>query len=145
EKIQDIIWAINSGNDSWEQLLVKLHRYAADLLDSQGISYTLNIPQQISLPPLKMEERRNLWLIYKELITNIARHSHASHARISLSLERDTLHLAVQDDGIGFDPEQASHRNGLKNIKKRTEEMGGNWEVKAVPGKGARWRIEFEL
>ncbi|RMH60783.1 MAG: hypothetical protein D6677_13090 [Calditrichaeota bacterium] len=141
EKIQDIIWAINTGNDSWEQLLVKMRRYASDMLDSRGMDYTLEIPGQITAPPLSMEQRRNFWLIYKEVITNITRHAQARHAHISLTVAGKSIRLTIQDDGIGFDPQLASQRNGLKNIKTRIKEMGGDYEVNAAPGEGTRWRI----
>jgi signal transduction histidine kinase len=143
EKIHDIIWTINSEFDSWEQLFLKLRRYAADLLDSQCIKYRLDIPTQLSAKSLGMEQRRNLWLIYKELLNNLVRHSKANQVEITLSLKGGRIILIVKDNGVGFDLEDGLQGNGIKNIRRRSEDLGGSCKVDTVPGEGTSWIIWF--
>jgi len=75
ESINDIVWSLNPDNDSWQNVLTKFRRYASDLFDSKGIQYAMNVPDSLNISSLDMERRRDLWLIYKEMTTNIARHS----------------------------------------------------------------------
>jgi signal transduction histidine kinase len=86
ETIQDIIWAINTENDSWEQIFVKCRRYASDLLDSKEIEYQLDIPADLEVRKLTMPQRRNFWLIFKEILTNIIK-NRADQLKASLTLD----------------------------------------------------------
>ena len=78
ESMSDIIWSINPENDRWDTILPKFRRYASDLCESKDIQYDIQIPKFISNKELSMERRRNLWLIFKEMVTNVVKHSNCS-------------------------------------------------------------------
>jgi hypothetical protein len=146
ESMSDIIWSINPENDDWNHVMAKLRRYASDLFDSKGILYTIDTPQVTPTKPLSMERRRHFWLIYKEMITNVARHSACSEATVAITLDQGrTVQLVVSDNGRGFDPEKATDRNGNKNIRSRAEAIGGTLRIDTGPGKGTRWELVFPV
>ena len=145
EKIHDIIWTIDSDNDSWADVLAKCRRFSAELLEAQNIRHQQNIPSDLKMNLLSMDQRRNFWLIFKELVTNIGRHSQAMNAVIKIGHKDREIKLEVSDDGIGFDPELASHRNGLKNIYSRAREINAVVNLQTAPGNGTRWRISFKV
>ncbi len=145
EKIHDIIWTIDSDRDSWQDLLAKCRRFSAELLEAQKIEYQQAFPDDLPATALSMELRRNFWLIFKELINNIARHSGASLATINVNLNGRRIDLLVSDNGIGFDPAQASNRNGLKNIFARSTEVDAKAKLDSAPGTGTRWKISFPI
>lgn len=145
EKITDIVWVIHSDNDDWENLLLRCKRFAADLLDSRGIKHTFEHQGAFSGKP-SINERKNIWLIFREILTNIARHSEAKRVTIRLNLDGGRLLLFVEDDGNGFNPEEIQEDgNGVQNIKERAEQINGKASLQIKKGEGTRWEIEARM
>ncbi len=140
EKITDIVWAINPEHDDWISFLAKCRRYASDLLDSKNISYTTDIDNDIP-GTLNMQFRQHLWMIYKEMLTNAARHSDATHVEIKLKMEKGRLKLIVSDNGKGISKDD-DFGNGLSNIRKRASEINAEISLESKPGFGTRWHIK---
>jgi signal transduction histidine kinase len=72
-----------------------------------------------------MEARKNILLIAKEAMNNVAKYSRATEARIRLEFIEEELQLEISDNGKGFDDEQRHVGNGLQNMKQRGEILGG--------------------
>ncbi len=122
DKMSDIVWAINPGNDSFEDALLKLKDYTVKILESRGIDVKLNFEPDNDKIVLPMDVRRNLLLIFKEVVTNAAKYSKASVVKINLKFNdklEKKIFLSVEDDGIGFDTSKSNNGYGLKNIKRR--------------------------
>jgi ligand-binding sensor domain-containing protein/signal transduction histidine kinase len=144
EKMSDIIWSVDPRHDDWNEFLSRCERYAADLLESRGIQYELTIDKNVP-GQLHLELRQHLWLIFKELIVNLVRHSGASRANVTMNVFQKTLVLTVSDDGQGFNPQAAHPGHGLNNVWKRVELLKGQAAVESLPGSGTRWRIQVPL
>lgn len=140
EKINDIIWAIDPSKDNWSVFLKKCTRYATDALDSKGIEYAIDIDDSFKMN-IGLELRQNLWLIYKEMINNLAEHSNATKAEIIFTEKDKEIHLRVEDNGKGFDKNKENTRNGITNIIQRSKLIGGIVELKSAPGEGTRWNL----
>lgn len=145
ESMSDIIWSINPDNDDWNVVLPKFRRYASDLCESKGIKYNIEIPESFSGKSLKMEQRHDLWLVFKEIVTNAVRHSSCTEIEIKLFTDLDFLYLQISDNGIGFDSEIPSANNGVKNIRSRCKTLGGTAELITSTGKGTQWKIKIPL
>ena len=78
--------------------------------------------------------------IFQEILTNIARHSCASEARISLSSGAEGVKLEVEDNGCGISPEALKNPDslGLLGMAERAELLGGHLEIHGAPGEGTR-------
>jgi len=145
EKISDIVWVIHSDNDDWQNLLLRCKRFAADLLDARGIKHTFDIKGTFSGKPT-INQRKNIWLIFREILTNSARHAQPQEVHIHFSLHSGHLTMHVEDNGKGFDPGEISRDgNGVRNIKERTSQLNGTYTLQAKPGEGTRWLIEVDL
>jgi signal transduction histidine kinase len=144
EKMSDIIWSINPEHDNWENLISKCKRYAADLLESKNIQYELSFPDQ-GRGKVGIELRQNIWLIFKELITNIARHSNAEHVEIEFFFSGQELKVRVSDNGDGFEANELKQGNGIGNIKNRVAELGGVADLKSEPETGTVWMISLPV
>ncbi len=144
EKITDIIWSIDPENDDWVNLLSKCHRFASDLFESKGIEYDLDIATDIH-QPLDLELRQHLWLIFKEMVVNAARHSGASKVEIYFGMNSPNLVLKVQDNGCGIDEERSKSGHGLKNIRKRAAEIGADISLESDPEIGTRWVMSSKI
>ncbi len=143
EKITDIVWAITPENDDWEALFAKCRRYADDLLESNRLQGALVFEPRPGGKP-DMLRRQHIWLMFKELLTNSVRHAGGTRVDISLRETDGRLELDVRDDGCGFDPESV-HGNGVRNIRKRAEELGADVFLTTAPGRGTHWRIRMTM
>jgi ligand-binding sensor domain-containing protein/two-component sensor histidine kinase len=145
ESMSDIIWSINPDNDDWNVVLPKLRRYASDLCESKGIKYNIEMPESFSGKSLKMEQRHDLWLVFKEIITNAVRHSQCNEIDIKLFTDLDYLHIKISDNGIGFNAGIPSTNNGVKNIRSRCKTLNGTAELNTSVGNGTEWKIKIPL
>ncbi|MGQ0739407.1 MAG: ligand-binding sensor domain-containing protein [Bacteroidota bacterium] len=138
QALDDIVWSINTRNDSVEQVVARMRRYAAEIFEGAGINYSLYMDEQLSGRKLNMEQRRDLFLIFKELVNNIYKHAGANNVSMKLKMENNKLHFSVHDDGKGFDAELVSSRNGIKNIQQRIARWKGTIHIDTIPGGGTQ-------
>lgn len=133
--LDEIVWAVNPSNDTLEGLMTYLCKHTQEYLTVAGLHYRLDVPERLPVLPLPPEVRHNVFLACKEAVTNVVRHARASEVWIRLRLECGRFVLEVEDDGIGLghlDPKAALTRNGLRNMRERMEEVGG--EFSFAPG-----------
>ena len=131
--INDTIWALNPDYDSFEKLVEKMKNFAAEILASKDIPLTFQ-RNCTAGPELSIEQRRDIYLIFKEITNNIAKHSKANQVIVTILFEKNILQISVKDDGIGFDTAKIYNGNGLKNYNHRAR--GGQTEVKIHSGIG---------
>ena len=137
-KLGEIIWAINPNYDNLDGLLSYMRNYVAKFLEHLPIQYSINFPIDnidISINP---ELKRNLFLVLKESLNNAVKYAQASQIQISFTINGDEYELKIVDDGIGI-TEGVIHGsgNGLANMHKRMERIGGRCEIISEEGNGA--------
>ena len=88
-----------------------------------------------------MEQRRNVYLLFKEAVNNIAKHSGASKVLISIIPENESIKLTIEDNGIGFEAGAEFEGNGLKNYRNRAQEGFMDFNLTSGPGKGTRIEV----
>ncbi len=145
EKISDFIWVIHPQDDDWETLLLKCKRYASDILESRGIDHHFVVEGK---PPatLKLPVKKNTWLIFRELITNIARHANPESVIIRFTVKNNEIKLTVNDNGNGFEPEaELTQGHGLKNIMTRVETLKGKVLLDSKSGMGTNWELQLPI
>jgi len=98
-------------------------------------------------PELPMEAVAELLVVTREALSNISRHARATHASVKLAVAGGAVHLAITDDGIGFDADAArpSAHQGLTNLQVRAEQLGGRASVNSRPGEGTRIMLSLPL
>ncbi|MDF7816258.1 histidine kinase [Runella sp. MFBS21] len=144
QTIRDTVWTLNPNNDSVEQLLEKMRSLAFQLLTPQDISLTFN--NQLSSSEthrlqLSMEQRQNLYLIFKEALNNILKHAEASKVSVTFKMNGQEVLMNITDNGKGFDTTQRYEGNGLKNYKKRAAESFMEVTLISNEGEGTQLKI----
>jgi signal transduction histidine kinase/ligand-binding sensor domain-containing protein len=136
--MSDIVWAVNPRHDRFEGLVHRMRRFANDVLGGAEIDLefeTAGLPAHLAVP---LDARRPLYLVLKEAVNNVARHSKAQKATIRMELVHGDLKLTVSDDGRGFDPAQSYSGEGLVSVERRMREIGGSATWESQPGGGTR-------
>jgi signal transduction histidine kinase len=136
EDISDIVWANRLQHEHHASLDARIKNYGYDLLSQKNIACTYRIDPQAEQQVTKPEARRNVLLIIKEALNNMAKYSDATHAEIELFLNGNNLSLRISDNGCGFDPEKRNGGNGLEHMQKRTEALNGSLTITSKPGNG---------
>ena len=143
--LDDIVWNISPKNDSLSSLIARMTRYASELFEAKQIVFKFDIPERLGDIKLSMEQRRNIYLIFKEAVNNLAKYSKCSNALVSIRLEKKSICLIVKDDGVGFDPKAPTDRNGLRNLKDRAQNLKGWIDIQSEFGRGTSIILEFPV
>jgi signal transduction histidine kinase len=133
--LDEIVWAINPKHDTLESLANYLSQFAQDHLTLAGIRCVLDVPTVLPPMPLGAEIRHNLVLAAREAVQNAVAHAGANEVRVGLELADQELRVSIADDGRGFDVNGASpDGNGLHNMRRRLEDIGGRLVIDSHPG-----------
>ena len=119
-----------------------LRTYVSDFTEREGIEATFSIEGE-KRKGMTME--RELFRIAQEALNNIAKHSQATSASVSLSFGSGQARLRIEDDGIGFDTSQTIMGLGLQHMRERAESLGGQLAVESVPGNGTKITVQVPL
>jgi PAS domain S-box-containing protein len=145
DSMSDIVWAINPQRDRLSELVHRIRRFAADTFTARNIAFRLDLPGPDDDLRLEGNLRRELFLIFKESINNVVRHSECSEAGIEMKLGEACLEYSIHDNGCGFDPEGTSEGHGLASMRSRAQGIGAAFELESASGKGTRIRISVLL
>lgn len=136
EAMDDIVWAVNPKNDHFNDLAVRMREFAIPLLEACNIRFDINIDADIQNTRVQMEARKGIFLIFKECINNIIKHSNCTKMSVSVKKLNNQLEFIITDNGKGYDINQQSNRNGLANMQKRAKEMNAVYRITSQPGNG---------
>jgi len=129
EAMSDIVWAIHSRNDEGVGLFVRMKLFATERLSLSGINYEMDVDEAAEKLSYSMEARRNLMLLFKEIINNAAKHSNAKTVTCRVRLEESKMVFIISDDGVGFDTSNVRKGQGLPGYEARSHAMGGNYNI----------------
>ncbi len=135
-RIQEIIWTTNLQNDTLNSLLHYLQRFATERFSPTGIALHFDLPENIPVHSISGERRRAVFLAFKEALQNVVKHAKTASVEIQTSVSDKHLSISIRDRGKGFDPKIATRElgNGLPNMKKRLEDVGGKCRIESGSG-----------
>jgi ligand-binding sensor domain-containing protein/signal transduction histidine kinase len=153
--LDEIVWAVNPQNDTLEHVASYIGQYAQDYFQMTGIQCELDIPAQLPPHPLSSHMRHHLFLATHEALTNILKHSGATHATISMVSGNAAFEIKISDNGKGFNasiiesksgpPPAGVPGDGLVNMRRRLAEIGGQCRIESAPGQGTNIRFVISL
>jgi ligand-binding sensor domain-containing protein/signal transduction histidine kinase len=147
DSMSDIVWAINPKKDTLKDLSQRMRHFASDVLTARHIEFRFRTPDEDEEQGIKVgaNHRREVYLLFKEGVNNLVKHSLCMSAEIEMRLELETLFLEISDDGRGFALEEASQGNGLQSMAERSRSLGGEMEIRTAKGKGTRLSFMIPL
>lgn len=144
--LEEIVWAVRPGSDTLQSLVDYITHFAGELFAGSPTRCRLDVPDDVPAQPLPPDVRHNIFLIVKETLTNILKHAAATEAQLQIKITPPLLEIVVADNGRGFDANAAvteGQRNGLRNLHRRAEAVGGDLNLTSTPGQGTR--VEFKV
>jgi signal transduction histidine kinase len=143
--LEEIVWAVRPGSDTLQALVDYIAHFASELFEDNPIRCRLDLPNDPPVRALPPDMRHNIFLIVKEALTNVLKHAGGSVVHVQIKADGQSLKIVIADDGRGFNPGSAAagQRNGLGNMRRRAEAVGGELSVTSGPEAGTR--VEFRV
>jgi signal transduction histidine kinase len=146
ENMGDIVWSMKTNDSNTASLEAKIKNYSVELLEDINIDFSFHIAPAAEIILKNATARKNILLIIKEALNNIAKYSKASQADLFIDITGKQLDLRITDNGIGFDISQKSEvGNGLQNMKNRVIELDGNLVIESAAGTGTSLTARLPL
>ncbi len=136
DAMSDIVWAVNPKRDHLRDLTQRMRRFAEDIFGARGVELEFRVPETGRDLKVGADLRREVFLIFKESINNMIRHSQCTVAEVELEIEHGWLVLQMSDNGRGFNVDRASEGNGLASMRLRAKRLGGRLEMNSTNGHG---------
>jgi two-component system, NarL family, sensor histidine kinase DesK len=142
-KMNAIVWSMNSSNDTLDSLISYIRAYTYEFFDGTSIECKVHMPDTIPFHEISGDKRRNIFLCVKESLNNVLKHSNAS--RIKIDIEADhNFKIKIADNGVGIEQEKIRRfGNGLKNIERRMKGIGGSYTISN--NNGTETKLELPL
>jgi ligand-binding sensor domain-containing protein/two-component sensor histidine kinase len=124
-KMKEVIWSLNTENDSLSSLIAYLQKQARQMMENYPGNFFMTIPETIPDVKISGDARRHIHLLVKEALHNIIKHSGADRIDISISCD-EKMRIVVTDNGKGMNTGVDNETgNGMKNMRKRVQQLEG--------------------
>ena len=150
--LDEIVWAVNPKHDDVSSLATYFCQFAQHFLKAtpvgtgdaaaarrSPVQCQLDVARDLPAAPLNAEQRHSLFLAFKEALSNVVQHSGATELHLTIAVVDGQLVISVRDNGRGFDPAAPHERrtaDGLGNMQRRLQQLGGRCELASHPGAG---------
>jgi ligand-binding sensor domain-containing protein/signal transduction histidine kinase len=146
QTLDQIVWAVNPGNDTLERLVGYLSEYALEFVGPTSARLRQELAETVPAREVTAEVRHNFFLSFKEALNNAVKHSQASEIELRVAVTEGALVVKVVDNGRGFSPAEANPAgNGLPNLAGRMKSIGGHCHIDGQPGKGTMVTLTLPL
>ncbi len=141
ERMSDIVWMIKPGETETGSLKHRMERFAYEICSSKNIALQMKLDELSAGPrgenmKLTMEQKKNIYLVFKEAVNNAVKYSGTEKLDVTASIQNKELTLCVKDSGKGFDSSIIKKGNGLDNMQNRAKESGGVLTVESTENTG---------
>lgn len=143
ETMRDLMWTVDPEKDNWGNFIKACRGYVSNVIGTSQwkIDWHIEGNDQIRIKP---SVRKQLFLVFKEIMTNVLKHASAKNVHITLKFNHQ-IHIQISDDGIGFDASKKKNGVGLRSITRRLDELNAQFQVESTNGNGTNWDIHVPL
>ncbi len=144
-RMGDVIWSMKPAVEEKNSLTNRIKNYSTELLTPKGIHCAFDVDESVANRITNPVVRKNILLIIKEAMNNIAKYSKADNVSISLLQQDKAILLCIADNGTGFSNADEFRGNGLANMQQRSKDLGGECKIMSEPGKGVKVTCRFPV
>ena len=156
DKMSDIVWSLNPTNEGFEQLQNRMITFATLILASRDILFDFTADEKLKGMQFTGEQRKNIFLIFKEALNNMVKYADCKSAWITLSVDNNILIMSIKDDGKGFHVSQLAADtkfkngeslggNGLKNMHARADDVNAKLCINSTINEGTTIQLTLRL
>ena len=145
ESMSDIVWAINPQNDSMDRMILRMRELAEELLEPARINYSFREEGKVKTLKLDVNQRKELYLIFKEAVNNAVKYSAAAEVMILIREEKGALFMQIKDNGAGFDINKSYSGSGIQNMHSRAGKINAGLQISSAMGNGSTVSVTLSL
>jgi signal transduction histidine kinase len=150
DAMSDIVWAVNPQRDHLSDLTQRMRRFAEDLLDAKRIEFSIHSSLDERDARLGADLRREVYLIFKECVNNLVKHSACTEAELTFSISGPWLMISIADNGKGFEPSSNGPSggmggHGLMSMQRRAQAIGGSLTIDSHTGSGTNITLKIPV
>ena len=134
--MRDAVWAMDARKDSMSDLIDRMREFTEESLAAKGISYDFEIVNVNLDKKIRPDHRQNIYLIFKEAVTNILKHSNATEVKFNIINEKDSFALQIIDNGAVKTKTYKTTGQGTDNMRMRAERIAAKIDFKIENGFG---------
>lgn len=142
--MSDIVWSIQPKNDDFLNVMKKMESFGQGITGAAGMQFNFRYSSGVEKIALDIEQRKNLYLIYKEAINNAVKHSGAESIEVLIEKNGKAIVMHIRDDGTGITQTKHNSGNGLQNMAQRARDLGGRLDVASQTGEGTTVTLQFK-
>ena len=144
EALSDIVWTVDPKHDDLQNVIRRITQFGQELCEGRGIGFETDLSGSFESTKLTPESRRDIYLVFKEGIHNIVKHSGATRARFCVSATPHGALLELSDDGAGLPEDAEGSGHGLGSLRERGERAGLRFSLTSKKGKGTQIQLELK-
>jgi two-component system, NarL family, sensor histidine kinase UhpB len=130
--MNDLIWYLRPATVTYNTFLAKIREFSGVFFESSSVNFSYTANELHPDIEINKETERNLFLIIKEALNNILKHSNATQASLTIAKNNDYFNIVISDNGCGFAPDILNTgRNGILNMKSRAEKTGSKYKIES--------------
>lgn len=133
-RMRDTVWAIDARRDKLEDLIERMKEHAEEILTPKNIRYTIEHEQLSLKQNLATDVRQSLYLIYKEAITNVGKHSDGNEVHVRLKQSPRGFIMTIQDNGHVKEKQYETTGLGQSNMQMRAQSIGATLDIDVEAG-----------
>ncbi|MBI4810230.1 MAG: hypothetical protein HY800_02055 [Ignavibacteriales bacterium] len=145
ENIGLIVWTVDPRHDELSEVFIYFQRHCNQVCKAAGLTFSTRISDNQKPLTLSPEQRRTLFLIFKEALNNAVRHAHCSSVEFIASVHDHTIDMILRDDGCGFDFHEKSDGHGLANMQMRAVSIGAELKITSQPSNGTKLHLRLKI
>ena len=144
--MRSIVGSMDSSHSSLNETTTYFQHFIDDMLENGGIEADYKIYISHANHELSTTIRRNLYLVIKEILTNILKHSRATKVKTTILQRDEDLIIKISDNGIGLEKIDSIHfGNGMRNIKKRIGDLNGELAIESDNGTCIKINLKLKI
>lgn len=141
--MDDVIWSSNPANSSTRKIEARMREFASTTLEPKNISFSYSFDPALNQIHLNLEQRRDLFLLFKEIIINASRHAACTYVDINVLLKNGMVWLGIKDNGTGFNLKECNEGNGLRKMRQYADDLKGNLHIESDQSYGTIITLVF--
>jgi signal transduction histidine kinase len=144
---RDILWALDPQSENLNEILNHIRDFGKELFLDTPVEFEFNgIDESLTQVKLPIAYSRNILMIFKELLNNILKHARATQVTVNLiNVQKNEVHLTLEDNGSGFDPAITRKGQGINNIIARAKRIDGHININSEKGKGTSVDLKINI
>ena len=145
-ELRDTIWAMNSNEIGFDELRGRILNFIEKANQAaENVAFQFNIDTNLADLKLISIVGMNIYRTIQEAINNALKYAQATQITVDIKKENAKIKIEIADNGIGFDPNTIDAGNGLLNMQKRMEEIGGTFHIDSEDEKGTTISVQIEV